>query len=122
MSDSKSYLVPLGLAAVGALFGLGRFGGLHETIFGSENESKIATKSYNIDTYSGYCNEITFKGNDSDGYIYQKKISLTRVGSGISDDFYLFNKGGVDYVATSKNGPYYRLARRMTIDNIDYKY
>lgn len=58
----------------------------------------------------------------SDGYIYKGTITLTRVVSGRQERFYLFNKGGVDYVATSKSGPYYRLARRMTINNIDYKY
>lgn len=59
---------------------------------------------------------------NSDGYIYKGTIYLTRVASGRQDQFYLFNKGGVDYVATSKSGPYYRLAHRMTINNIDYKY
>lgn len=59
---------------------------------------------------------------NSDGYIYKGTIYLTRVASGRQDQFYLFNKRGVDYVATSKSGPYYRLARRMTINNIDYKY
>ncbi len=58
---------------------------------------------------------------NSDGYIYKGTIYLTRVVSGKRDQFYLFNKGGVDYVATSKNGPYYRLANRMKINNIDYK-
>ena len=58
---------------------------------------------------------------NSDGYIYKGTIYLTRVASGIRDQFYLFNKGGVDYVATSKSGPYYRLANRMKINNIDYK-
>lgn len=38
------------------------------------------------------------------------------------ETFYLFNKGGVDYVAKSKSGPFYRLARRMNINGVDYKY
>ncbi|MBD5275398.1 MAG: hypothetical protein HDS37_04775 [Bacteroides sp.] len=59
---------------------------------------------------------------NSDGYIYKGTIYLTRVASGRQDQFYLFNKRGVDYVAISKRGPYYRLAHRMTINNIDYKY
>lgn len=58
---------------------------------------------------------------NSDGYIYKGTIYLTRVASSIRDQFYLFNKGGVDYVATSKSGPYYRLSNRMKINNIDYK-
>lgn len=67
------------------------------------------------------CAAATYDTN-SDGYIYKGTIYLTRVGSGRQDQFYLFNKRGVDYVATSKKGPYYRLARRMTINNIDYMY
>lgn len=67
-------------------------------------------------TCTAACNQ-----ND-DGYIYKGTIVLTRVVSGKQERFYLFNKGGVDYVAASKSGPYYRLARRMTINNIDYKY
>lgn len=58
---------------------------------------------------------------NSDGYIYKGTIQLTRIGSGKKDTFYLFNKRGVDYVAVYKNGPYYKLERRMTINNIDYK-
>lgn len=59
---------------------------------------------------------------NSDGYIYKGTITLTRVASGQRETFYHFNKRGVDYVAKSKKGPYYRLARRMTINHIDYKY
>lgn len=70
----------------------------------------------------GYtCAAATYDHN-SDGYIYKGTINLTRIVSGRQERFYLFNKGGVDYVATSKRGPYYRLARRMTINHIDYKY
>lgn len=76
-------------------------------------------------TSSGFsgnaCAAATYDRN-SDGYIYKGTITLTRVVSGKQERFYHFNKGGVDYVATSKSGPYYRLARRMTINNIDYKY
>lgn len=64
----------------------------------------------------------SFRGANSDGYIYQGTISLTRIVSGNTELFYHFKKGGVDYVATSKDGPFHRLARRMTINNIDYKY
>lgn len=64
----------------------------------------------------------SFRGSNSDGYIYKGAILLTRIVSGKKDLFYLFNKRGVDYVATSKNGPYYKLSRRMTINNIDYNY
>lgn len=67
------------------------------------------------------CAAATYDRN-SDGYIYKGTITLIRVVSGKQERFYLFNKGGVDYVATSKSGPYYRLARRMTINHIDYKY
>lgn len=78
-----------------------------------------------VATYAGLsgntCCAATYDRN-SDGYIYKGTITLTRVASGRQERFYLFNKGGVDYVATSKSGPYYRLARRMTINNIDYKY
>lgn len=59
---------------------------------------------------------------NSDGYIYKGTITLTRIGSGKQERFYLFNKQGIDYVAKSKRGPYYRLAPRMSINNIDYKY
>lgn len=63
-------------------------------------------------------------GNDrnSDGYIYKGTVMLTRVGSGRQERFCLFEKGGVEYVSTSRRGPYYRLARRMTINNVDYTY
>jgi len=67
------------------------------------------------------CSAATYDRN-SDGYIYKGTITLTRVVSGKQERFYHFKKGGGDYVATSKSGPYYRLARRMTINNIDYKY
>lgn len=67
------------------------------------------------------CAAATYDRN-SDGYIYKGTITLTRVVSGKQERFYHFNKGGVDYVATSKSGPYYRLASRMTINHIDYKY
>lgn len=62
------------------------------------------------------------RDRNSDGYIYKGTIVLTRVKSGIQEKFYLFNKQGVEYVATSKSGPFYRLARRMTINGIEYKY
>lgn len=125
MGDSKIYLAPLGLAAIGALFGIGHFGGLHETLFGSDNKTEITTSSYYSDTESaGYGSEISFQGHNtnSDGYIYKGTITLTRVTSGIQESFYHFNKDGTDYVATSKNGPYYRLSHRMAINCIDYKY
>lgn len=61
-------------------------------------------------------------GPNDDGFIYKGKITLTRVVSGRKDTFYLFNKRGVDYVATSKSGPFYRLQSRMTIKGVDYKY
>lgn len=61
-------------------------------------------------------------GPNDDGFIYKGTITLTRVVSGKRETFYLFNKRGVDYVATSKYGPFYRLQSRMTINNIDYKY
>lgn len=67
------------------------------------------------------CNAASCDQN-SDGYIYKGTITLTRVVSGQRETFYLFNKRGVDYVAKTKKGPYYRLARRMTINHIDYKY
>ena len=125
MGDSKRYFAPLGLAAIGALFGIGHFGGLHDTLFSSDNETKITTSSYYSSSEStGYGSEISFRGHNtnSDGYIYKGTITLTRVTSGIQESFYHFNKSGTDYVATSKNGPYYRLAHRMTINYIDYKY
>lgn len=60
------------------------------------------------------------QNHNSDGYIYKGTIILRRVSSGIGDKFYLFNKKGVDYISTSKRGPYYRLMKRMKINNIDY--
>lgn len=67
------------------------------------------------------CNAASYDQN-SDGYIYKGTIILTRVVSGQRETFYHLNKRGVDYVAKTKKGPYYRLARRMTINHIDYKY
>lgn len=46
MGNSKNYLTPLGLAVIGALFGFGHFGGLHETFFGSDNKPERLTQSY----------------------------------------------------------------------------
>lgn len=73
MADSKKYLAPLGLAVVGAIFGIGHFGGLHETVFGSENEPEIVTESYYNDSYSsstsGYGNEISFRGKHCSGSV-----------------------------------------------------
>ncbi len=78
-----------------------------------------------IGTSAGFtgntCAAATYDRN-SDGYIYRGTITLTRVVSGKQECLYHFNKGGVDYVATSKSGPYYRLSHRMTINYIDYKY
>ncbi len=75
------------------------------------SSSETATQTYAMSS----------RDRNSDGYIYKGTITLTRVVSGRRDTFYLFNKGGVDYVATSKSGPYYRLRHRMTINGIDYK-
>ena len=78
-----------------------------------------------VATYAGIadntCAAASYDYN-ADGYIYKGSITLTRVASGRQESFYLFNKRGVDYVAKSKHGPYYRLARRMVIDNVEYKY
>lgn len=75
----------------------------------------------NADITGFTCAAATYDRN-SDGYIYKGTITLTRVVSGRQERFYLFNKGGIDYVATSKSGPYHRLTRCMTINGIDYKY
>lgn len=48
MGNSRSYLAPLGLAVIGALFGFGHFGGLHETFFGSDNKYARQNNSYYI--------------------------------------------------------------------------
>lgn len=77
--------------------------------FSSEESAELATPSESM-------------GPNDDGFIYKGTIILTRVVSGIREKFYLFNKRGVDYVATSKSGPFYRLQSRMTINGIDYKY
>ena len=73
MADSKNYLAPLGLAVVGAFFGIGHFGGFHETLFGSENESEIVTTSYYNETYSPssneYGHEISFRGKNCSGSV-----------------------------------------------------
>ncbi len=73
MSNSKNYLAPLGLAVVGAIFGIGHFGGLHETVFGSENEYEIVTSSYYDETYSPssneYDHEISFRGKKCSGSV-----------------------------------------------------
>ena len=68
MADSKNYLAPLGLAVVGAIFGIGHFSGLHKTLFGSDNKTEYVSESYYANDYddsysSGYNNgEIAFKG------------------------------------------------------------
>lgn len=73
MADSKNYLAPLGLAVVGALFGVGHFGGLHETLFGSKHETETVAESYYEDSYSysttGYGNEISFRGKHCSGSV-----------------------------------------------------
>lgn len=88
-------------------------------IMASVTAADLATSNADITGFT--CTAATYDRN-SDGYIYKGTITLTRVVSGRQERFYLFNKGGVDYVATSKSGPYYRLSRRMTINGIDYKY
>lgn len=65
---------------------------------------------------------VSFHGTCDDGYIYKGKIELRRAGGSKKDSFYLFNKRGVDYVATSKNGPYHKLENRMVIGKITYIY
>lgn len=68
------------------------------------------------------CAAATYDYN-SDGYIHKGTITLIAVVSGKKKLFHLFNKGGVDYVSkSSKGGPFYRLTKRMTIDNIAYTY
>lgn len=62
------------------------------------------------------------QNHNSDGYIYKGTITLRRLSSGIRDTFYLFEKRGVSYVSTSKRGPYYKLERRMKINNMEYVY
>ncbi|MBD5309708.1 MAG: hypothetical protein HDS10_04695 [Bacteroides sp.] len=62
----------------------------------------------------------SFRGTDSDGYIFQGTIELMRVGSGNVDVFYHFKKGTISYVSTSKSGPYIKLSKRLKINNIDY--
>lgn len=72
MANSSNYLAPLRLAVVGALFGIGHFGGLHETIFDSDNDTEIITKSYYDDTYdgsAGYGHEISFRGKVCSGSV-----------------------------------------------------
>ncbi|MBD5275399.1 MAG: hypothetical protein HDS37_04780 [Bacteroides sp.] len=68
MGNSRFFLAPLSLAVIGALFGIGHFGGLHETFFGSDNKSEIVTTSYYNETYSPssyeYGHEITFRGKN----------------------------------------------------------
>lgn len=81
MANSDNYLAPLGLAVVGVLFGIGHFGGLHETVFGSDNEYKSinVSESYSDDTYStGYGSEISFLGKAPNDGTY------TRTGSTVS--------------------------------------
>lgn len=75
------------------------------------NKNAVATNTCIAATYD----------RNSDGFIYKGTITLTRVISDHRDTFLLFNKRGVDYVAISKFGPYYRLSRRMNIGGIDYK-
>ncbi len=73
MGKSNNYLAPLGLAVVGALFGFGHFGGLHETLFGSHKEPAIVTESYYDDSYStssnGSGHEISFRGKHCSGTV-----------------------------------------------------
>lgn len=68
MGNSNNYLAPLGLAIVGALFGFGHFGGLHDSLFGSGNKTEKVAATYYVndyeETYSGgYNGDISFKGN-----------------------------------------------------------
>ena len=82
----------------------------------------VQQDSESIEASAEFMSPSESMGPNDDGFIYKGTITLTRVVSGKRDTFYLFNKRGVDYVATSKSGPYYRLQSRMTINNIDYKY
>lgn len=82
----------------------------------------VQQDSESIEASAEFMSPSESMGPNDDGFIYKGTITLTRVVSGKRETFYLFNKRGVDYVATSKSGPYYRLQSRMTINNIDYKY
>lgn len=69
---------------------------------------------------NGY--NVSFGSNyNSDGYIYKGEIYLTRVVSGKKEKFYLFNKGGVDYIGNNTKRPFARLTNPMTISGIKYR-
>lgn len=75
MANSNNYLAPLGMAVVGALFGIGHFSGLNETLFGSEKEYETTSQSYYVgsdydDSYSvEYSGEISFRGKHCSGSV-----------------------------------------------------
>lgn len=72
MANSSKYLAPLGLAVIGTLFGIGHFGGLHESTFGSDSETEIITESYSEESYNssdGYGHEISFRGKKCSGSV-----------------------------------------------------
>ncbi len=64
---------------------------------------------------------VSFRGKNSDGYIYVGQVTLCSDG-GISNTFYLFKKGNTKYAAKYRSGPFYSLSDSyVTIDNIKYK-
>lgn len=65
-------------------------------------------------------NNISFKGNNSDGYIHNGTIQLRRTISGKYDTFDFYNKRGVPYVRYGNT--YYNISGSgtVTINNIKY--
>ena len=66
-----------------------------------------------------YNSNVSFRGNNSDGYIHKGTIRLQRVISGTYDHFDYYVKRGVGYV--KYHGLYYSLSGRyVTINNVKY--
>lgn len=64
-------------------------------------------------------NNVSFRGETSDGYIYKGTITLRRVLSGGRDKFDFYRKGGIGYA--KYRGLFYRLdGLHVTINGIQY--
>lgn len=105
-----------------AMMGITSFANTHQAETTTLNSEEIQSSlNVPVDNFSEISEPSCTMGPNDDGFIPKGTITLTRVVSGRRDTFRLFNKRGVDYVATSNYGPFYRLQSRMTINGIEYK-
>ncbi len=87
-----------------------------------DGDGHIGTPTYTFKLPNSSNGNISFKGSDNDGYIYDGHIVLTRVVSGIKDKFYKYRKFGHIYASPDGKHFYkYSGVRTLTIGAIQYE-